>query len=223
MEQLRAGVAARRREGPCGQVRPSDTSPSQHAIVAASSARGQEREAARALLLQSASGMLGVNGIGNLEIGHRPGGQPYLIGALTDTHISVSHGRGVVAVALSPAGPIGIDIETVRPLPAPALSRRYFPTTEAEWLEGLPALDQAAAFLWLWSAKEAIGKARGVGLRHGGARQPITLPAVWPPAATSLRLTEVPGSPGMWLSEPVLWRGCVVALAAVGHVRRSYE
>ncbi|MEU1626456.1 4'-phosphopantetheinyl transferase superfamily protein [Streptomyces sp. NPDC020096] len=106
-------------------------------------------------------------------------------------------------------------------MPAPALGRRYFPTAEAEWIEGMPALHQAAAFLWLWSAKEAIGKARGVGLRHGGARQRIPLPAVWPPAATSPRLTQVPGSPGMWLSEPVLWAGCVVALAAMGHVPRA--
>ncbi|GGU65211.1 hypothetical protein GCM10010211_32910 [Streptomyces albospinus] len=189
--------------------------------MAVSAVRGPEREAARGLLLKTAAGMLGASEIGKLDIGHRPGGRPHLIGAMTDTHISVSHGRGVVAVALSPAGPVGVDIEAVRPVPALALSRRYFPATESDWLGGLPAPDRAAAFLWLWTAKEAIGKARGAGLRHGGTRQRIPLPGVWPPEFAGLRPAEVPGSPGVWLSEPVRWAGCVLALAAVGQMPRA--
>ncbi|MFI1254530.1 4'-phosphopantetheinyl transferase family protein [Streptomyces netropsis] len=114
---------------------------------------------------------------GEIRIGREPGGRPRLGGAAEGLHVSVSHCAGVVAVALSRLGPVGVDVERLRPLPAVALGRRWFSAAEARWLADRPALEQPAAFLWLWTHKEAIGKVRGVGLSDGGLRRPVPYPA----------------------------------------------
>src|SRR5262245_43598566 len=81
--------------------------------------------------------------------------------------VSISHGRGVVAVAVADAGLLGVDVERVRPLPALALAERWFADGDAAWVAEQPEGVRATAFLWLWTQREAIGKARGLGLRRG--------------------------------------------------------
>ncbi|MFY1594247.1 4'-phosphopantetheinyl transferase family protein [Micromonospora sp. WMMD737] len=97
-------------------------------------------------------------------------------GARVELPVSVSRADGVVAVAARAAGPVGIDVEWCRPLPALALAGRWFAPAEAAWLAGRDADGRARDFLRLWTAKEAVGKALGTGLRGGGLRRLMPVP-----------------------------------------------
>ena len=143
---------------------------------------GDARLAARSLAVRSAAGLLGV-GPSEVWVSHAASGRPLLDGAGRGTRVSVSHGRGAVAVALcrSPRVDLGVDVEPVRPLAALAVARGYLAPAEADWLGGLAAAERDRAFLWLWTQKEAVGKALGLGLRSGGMSRPMPLPTAWPP------------------------------------------
>ncbi|MET9643859.1 4'-phosphopantetheinyl transferase family protein [Streptomyces syringium] len=161
---------------------------------------------------------------GEIRIGREPGGRPRLGGAAEGLHVSVSHCAGVVAVALSRLGPVGVDVERLRPLPAVALGRRWFSAAEARWLAERAAEEQPAAFLWLWTHKEAMGKVRGLGLSDGGLRRAVPYPAglswsdvgpdVLHPGRTLL--APVPGDPGMSTAARRVPGGYLLAVAAAG-------
>ncbi|WP_371666580.1 4'-phosphopantetheinyl transferase superfamily protein [Streptomyces sp. NBC_00289] len=173
--------------------------------------RGNEREAARGLLLRAIARSMNIP-VAGLRIDHAPGGQPILRGS-EHVHVSISHGQGVVAVAFSRTCPVGVDVEMIRPLPALALARRYFDRREAEWLHGLSAHERPAAFLWLWSSKEALGKAEGNGLRGGGVGRRIPTPGTWPPPLAGPQLRVLPWEPTLMLADPLVTPGHVVATA----------
>ena len=75
--------------------------------------------------------------------------------------ISLSHSGGWVAVAVSDAGAIGIDIEVHRPhRNFNGIAAAAFGPDE-QWLV---AADGAAGFYRIWTLKEAIAKASGEGI-----------------------------------------------------------
>ncbi len=77
---------------------------------------------------------------------------------------SGEHALIAVARGISP----GIDIERRRPQPrALPIARRFFGNDEADALAALPEEARAAAFLEIWTAKEAILKAHGRGIGYG--------------------------------------------------------
>lgn len=90
---------------------------------------------------------------------------------------SLSHTRHAVACALTGSAEdshpvaglqLGIDVESLdRKVDALRLARRFCATEEYAWLSGLPAAQQSAAFLRLWTLKEAVSKATGLGLQAG--------------------------------------------------------
>lgn len=87
-------------------------------------------------------------------------------GSPLDFNWSHSGDHALIAVArgISP----GIDIERRRPQPrALPLARRFFDSDEADALAALPENARGAAFLELWTAKEAILKAHGRGIGYG--------------------------------------------------------
>ncbi|MFD4529433.1 4'-phosphopantetheinyl transferase family protein [Streptomyces sp. NPDC058470] len=139
-----------------------------------------ERGAAHATLLRAAAELSG-SPRRSIGIDYDAGGRPRLTGPASDLHVSVSHSPGARAVALSPHAPVGVDVETVRPLPALRMARRWFAPADADWLAGLPRPERVRAFYWLWTQKEAVGKARGHGLAAGGLTQCLQAPAHWPP------------------------------------------
>ncbi|WP_408056656.1 4'-phosphopantetheinyl transferase family protein [Streptomyces huasconensis] len=144
---------------------------------------GDARAAAHTALLHGAARLTG-KPADAFRLTHEPGGRPRLTGPAAPPHVSVSHGRGIWAVALAAAGPVGVDVETVeavRPVPALRLAERWLDAAGATWLRGVPPAARATAFLWLWTQKEAVGKARGQGLRDGGLRRPVPVPEHWPP------------------------------------------
>jgi 4'-phosphopantetheinyl transferase len=79
--------------------------------------------------------------------------------------LSISHRGdwGLAAVALVSGACIGADIETVEPRD-PALVRQFFSQSEADCVSRGRDVDRTVARIW--SAKEAVLKAMGIGLRH---------------------------------------------------------
>jgi len=69
--------------------------------------------------------------------------------------VSLSHTRVGGAAAISPS-PIGVDLEwRSRRVRWAALSRAHFSQAEQDWLSSRPQLERKAAFLGLWTLKEA--------------------------------------------------------------------
>ncbi|MFG3698150.1 4'-phosphopantetheinyl transferase family protein [Micromonospora sp. NPDC047620] len=176
-------------------------------------------------LLQRAGATLLGRAEAQIVVGHGPHGRPLVGASDGDCQVSVSVSRAdrVVVVAARLAGPVGVDVERSRPLPALALGRRWYAPAEAAWLAGRPAGGRAADFLRLWTAKEAVGKALGVGLRDGGLRRRMPVPAAAgahrhadsaPPVGGELR--PVPGVAGLRVGHPPVGGGLVVAVAVVG-------
>lgn len=76
---------------------------------------------------------------------------------------SLSHSGEVAMVAVSDAGPVGVDVEAVRPdLPAGRLARTFFRPAEAGSVA--TAADPPARYVRLWTRKEAAGKVTGISL-----------------------------------------------------------
>ena len=79
-----------------------------------------------------------------------------------------SHSGPHALVALGRHVAPGIDVEQQRARPrALEIARRFFSTEEADALAALPPDLRSAAFLDLWTAKEAVLKALGRGLAFG--------------------------------------------------------
>jgi len=165
---------------------------------------GDARAAARVLALALVAQVCGADP-GELRLERAPGGRPVVPGS--GVGVSLSHGRGVVAVAAGVGTAVGVDIgvdvEVVREVPAGRLARRWFAPQEARWLEECEPADRSGAFLGLWTQKEAVGKAMGRGL-EGGRLLARPMPAGVPGPAGG-RLLPVAGLPG-----------CAVAVTAVG-------
>lgn len=78
--------------------------------------------------------------------------------------VSLSHGGGWIAAAVSDEGRIGIDVEREREVSA-GLEARSFAPAERAWLDAAPdAAERRARLFRLWTAKEAYTKALGLGL-----------------------------------------------------------
>jgi 4'-phosphopantetheinyl transferase len=83
-------------------------------------------------------------------------------------HFNLSHTQGLVAMAVSHAPALGVDVENVRArTTALQIADRYFTSREADALAGLPANQQIARFYALWTLKESWLKAIGQGLSAG--------------------------------------------------------
>ncbi len=147
-----------------------------------------QRSTARDLLLELAGALLDRTAV----LGHEPSGRPYVDGLA----VSISHSRTLVAVVAAAAGPVGVDVEDVYPREVRGLARRWFDPSELEWMARQP--DELVAFLYLWTAKEAVGKALGLGLRNTGLRRRMPLPVGDGRAGLALSAGLVPAAePGL--------------------------
>lgn len=89
------------------------------------------------------------------EIAYQPSGRPYLKDG--GGHISISHTRGYVAVALHPSREVGMDIEQYGTRVKKVSSRFIRPDEEPNLSHG----DEIYALLLHWSAKETLFKLIG--------------------------------------------------------------
>ncbi|WP_248964389.1 4'-phosphopantetheinyl transferase family protein [Sphaerisporangium perillae] len=94
----------------------------------------------------------------------KPHGKPHVV---TDDglHVSISHSGNRVAVALTTAGAVGVDVEQVPTAPVSELVGCALSRNEQEVLKTLPERHQQAGFARMWVCKEAVLKATGHGLR----------------------------------------------------------
>ena len=123
-------------------------------------------------------------------------GCPRLPGDVAFT--SLSHADGVVALAVTRSGPVGIDIELrSRAAVMLELAGSVCHPRDAADISGLDVCARGAAMLALWVRKEALLKAAGVGL------------------AVPMASFAAPEHPALWL--PVLFAGPVrVQMLAAG-------
>jgi 4'-phosphopantetheinyl transferase len=102
-------------------------------------------------------------GIGPAEvaIAEGPTGKPEAR-APAGVELSVAHSGGLVVLAFA-REPVGVDVEAIRPrADVDALAARFFAASEHDAVRRAP--DPLAAFLELWTVKEACLKATGAGL-----------------------------------------------------------
>lgn len=158
----------------------------------------------RAALRRAAGGALGLDPAAvRLTVG--PWGKP-LVEDDPGLHVNASHTDGLALVALTRAGPVGVDVERLRgDVEALDLARRYFAPGEAERLAGLPADAHAGAFLRLWARKEAVLKAAGRGL--GGGLDVST------GDGPGWAAVDAPGLGACWVSDLDVGPGHAAALA----------
>jgi 4'-phosphopantetheinyl transferase len=83
-------------------------------------------------------------------------GRPRLPG--TGLHVSISHSGATVAVAVSSAGEVGVDVQQVEDGPVQELSPLVLAGSEAEHVAA------ARDFFTYWTRKEALVKATGDGV-----------------------------------------------------------
>ena len=112
-------------------------------------------------------------------------GQPRLAGTALST--SLSHSGDLVALTVCPAATVGVDIEQWPPrIDLDALMPMFCTREECAGLSGLDTAQRARALLELWTRKEALLKAFGVGLLTDPATVPAPCTHALMPPATAL-------------------------------------
>jgi 4'-phosphopantetheinyl transferase len=95
-------------------------------------------------------------------------GKPYLADPPRDLRFSLTHARGMVAVAIAEGIDVGVDVEAAdRRVENMKLAERFFAPQEAALLRALEGDARREAFCALWTLKEAVVKATGDGLSRG--------------------------------------------------------
>lgn len=113
----------------------------------------------------------------------RPHGRPRVVNQRLEA--SISHSGEVVAVAVSSACPVGVDVELVRQFNyEPLIAEICAP-------EARHAVTSAEAFFMCWTRKEAVLKALGTGLTLPMAEVRLT------PDADPLAVLSHPGEPSV--------------------------
>jgi 4'-phosphopantetheinyl transferase len=101
--------------------------------------------------------------------------------ALTSAHAAAidfnwSHSSDRALIAIGRDVSLGIDVERLRERPrALEIAERYFSPDETHMLRAQPIENRSAAFLELWTAKEAVLKALGRGIAFGLHRLSIAI------------------------------------------------
>lgn len=103
----------------------------------------------------------------HLSLAAEPLGKPYWRRDSGDPQLefNLSNSHGHILLAFSRCGPVGVDVEQIRPLDdLPGLARRYFAKEEQADLEALSEAERRSYFFTLWTLKEAFLKGTGTGL-----------------------------------------------------------
>jgi phosphopantetheinyl transferase len=210
---------------------PGLLSPREEAILAGLSFLPRRRKwlLGRAAAKHLVREMLGSDAVASTSISvlNRPSGEPFVL--LEDqgewpSAISLSHRSeaGLAAAPVSRGIRIGADLETIAPRDA-ALVRQFFTEREAA-LVGRSGEERDEIVARIWSAKEAVLKLAGLGLRLDTRTIEVSLHAAPCPgcpagfAAIAVKARPEAISPGTAESMRVVWRraGDLVLTVAVG-------
>ncbi len=112
-------------------------------------------------------------------------GKPQLEESLQQVGLrfNLSHSHGIALYAVAENRDVGIDVEYLgRPCRELQIARRFFAPEEAEVIAGLPDDHRRKAFFVCWTRKEALLKAKGVGLSIPLDRFEVSVRPEDPPA-----------------------------------------
>jgi len=175
------------------------------------------RQHGRAPLRSVLSGYLGIDA-DQLMLTEGEHGRPALTSALDPSlDFNWSHSGDHALIAIARSIKPGIDLECLRMRPrALEIARRYFSADEAAALSAVSPAGRSAAFLELWTAKEAVLKALGRGIAFGLKRLSISC------AGGQLMLQRLDGDDaGAWQLRALrIDSSLVAALAWRGDERR---
>lgn len=146
-------------------------------------------------------------------------GKPRLADTSAGVHFSLAHSGPHVVLAVSRAGPVGIDVERLKPnVDYRRLVRNTLTADEAGVF--LAAGGRPLDFLRTWVRKEAVTKAVGTGIATpfatfavSGPAQPATL-LTWPDDASLVdrtTLRDLPGDPDRPAAVAVLARDAQIS------------
>ncbi|WP_052351663.1 4'-phosphopantetheinyl transferase family protein [Deinococcus pimensis] len=145
----------------------------------------------------------------DVPLARLPGGRPVLTGAHAALGLSVTHTTRLVAVALARGHDVGVDAEERAEVPgATSVARRFFHPHEHRAFLALPAHERADAFTRVWTRREAVLKALGVGL--AAQRERVE---VYVDARTHDWLVHADGTAAGWRTVDLTLDGHVGALA----------
>ncbi len=106
----------------------------------------------------------------DISLDRTASGKPYWRDPPLPLQFNLSHSRERVLVGLMWQARIGVDLEWIRPVPRwQRIARRYFSAAEQARLLACPPAERERVFLELWTQKEALLKAMGVGLARARA------------------------------------------------------
>lgn len=120
-------------------------------------------------------------------------GKPILADPKAGYWFNCSSCGDLMLIAGSCTGPVGADVETLqRCLPVWEDAAREFAPAERALLARLAPASRPLAFTRLWTAKEAVLKASGIGIINGLAEPDLSCvgglgtPPPWPPATVKV-------------------------------------
>lgn len=149
----------------------------QRAAAIASAERRTAYIASRALLreaLTAAAGYLVPTGAWRFGTGAH--GKPFVTSPQgPDARFSLSYTRSLLALAVSPRHELGVDIEAITPEGSDEVPWQVLTSAERRFLRTLPAAEQFAEFLRLWTLKEAYTKYLGLGASLDFRRVEVSL------------------------------------------------
>jgi 4'-phosphopantetheinyl transferase len=123
-------------------------------------------------------------------------GKPYVLDA-GHPHFNLSHGGERIAIAFARRHAVGVDVEALQRRHSPLdLAERFFAADEARTLAAFEVGEQQAAFVHLWTCKEAVLKALGRGLAFGLDRLRFDFEGTDPHALVAI--AEDAGDVGEW-------------------------
>ncbi len=128
------------------------------------------------------------------EIARTERGKPHAP-SLAHLDFNLTHAREQVLIAIAREQPVGIDLERVdREIEIDDIAQRYFSAAEADAIEALATERKLAAFLRLWTCKEAVLKALGEGISFGLDRVAFALDADDAPSRIATIAPEAGGA-----------------------------
>jgi 4'-phosphopantetheinyl transferase len=110
----------------------------------------------------------------------QPGGKPVLVqGRAAKMDVSISHTRGAVACAVGSNCQVGIDIEASSRILSDDVVSMVFTASERQWMASTSTDARHERAITLWTLKEAISKALGVGLALDFSRLALSWQPPW--------------------------------------------
>lgn len=154
----------------------------------------------------------------DIELEHTQYGKPFLAKRHgTDIRFNLSHSQDLALFVVTRGREAGVDLERVRPgFSGDSVPERFFTPRETAALRALPSEQQPGAFFQLWVCKEAVVKARGMGLSLALDSFDV-LPGVREPVDAAWTLSD-PDDTRLWTMQALCpGAGYAAALVIEGH------